>query len=225
VTKQDKILARLGPVKIRTGGWFIKKETIKRLTSSESLRNFLNVDTANEHEVDKYCVETGYHPLDITQGWAEGFRTEQISVKEMADKIVQGRVGNEEIEEIAQRLRNVVMRAKVLNETELEKLNEDLYRLKKSEDYYKILDEGGSDKYLVYVAEYLTSIDEMWGCIYSTLKTNRPLKKCRDVFRCARFFIPKLQTPNQKFCTLECENRYNHRVSYKKKARRVGIIS
>jgi len=66
-----------------------KKETIKRLTSSESLRNFLNVDTANEHEVDKYCVETGYHPLDITQGWAEGFRTEQISVKEMADKIVQ----------------------------------------------------------------------------------------------------------------------------------------
>lgn len=215
--RQDKILVKLGPVKIRSGGLFVEKETIKRLVASEVLTNFLNVDTENERAIDKYCEKTGYYPLDITKGWVEGFKAEQIPVKEMAEKISQGRVGNEEVEEIAQRLRNVVMRVKILSETELENLNEDLYRLKKGEDYYKILDDSGSSKYLVYVAEYLTPIDEMWSCIFSTLETNRPLKKCRDTFRCARFFIPELRTPNQKFCTTECENRYNHRVSYKKK--------
>lgn len=212
-------MAKFGPIKVRTGGWFVKQGTIKNLSLSERLVDFLNVDPINEYDIDKYCEKTGYHPLDISSGWAEGFKAEQQPVREMADKIVSGKIGNSEIDEIAQRLKNVVMRARVLTEAQLENLNEDLYLLnKKSGDYYKILDESGDKKYLIYVREYITPIDVMWGSIFSSLQTTRPLKKCKDTFRCTRFFIPSLKNPNQDYCTPEHENRHKHRMVYNKKA-------
>lgn len=217
VKRQNKIMIKLGPVQIRTGGWFIKKETAKKYAMSEKLLNFLNVDIENEYDVEKYCKDNGYVPLDLSEGWIEGFKREQQPVKEIAIKIVRGKITNNDIEEIANRLRNVVMKIRVLSEAQLEQLNEDLYQLKKDKEYYKVIDYDGENKYLIYVPYYSTSVETMWGCIYSTLKSNRPLKMCRDTFRCRRFFIPNSKSPNQQFCTPECENRFNHRVTYNKK--------
>ena len=211
MTKQDKIVAQIGPVDFYRGGSTVPKGTEQSLALSEILLNFLNVDSNNSEAIDNYCKKYSYIPLDWSNGFDEAFKQEQTLVRNIALHVIEGNITNADMETVASKLSGVSIKLKLVSESKLEQLNEDLFQLD-MDQFYSTLDPKGTKKYLIPVTVYDNRIESIWGSLYNQIRTKLPLKQCKDRFRCRRFFVPSKYRPRQTFCSPECEDRYRKRL-------------
>lgn len=212
-TKQDKIVARIGPVLIRAGGYFIDPSAIPLRLGKDHLLEFLNVDSANEDAVDTYCEQNAYIPKDVSNGWVKAFKSEQGEAKMVAIKISQGKIGNNEIDLIVNKLSDMPIKYQSLTEKELAKLNVNLYWLNEENrlESNQRPNPDSLNKRPVRIKNYISSQHVIWDSLLSIINQKRPLRQCADMLTCRRFFIPNKRRPDQKYCTPECEDRVRKR--------------
>lgn len=212
-TRQHKIVARIGPVLIRSGGFFVDPADIPKITRKDHLTEFLNVDSRNEDEVNAYCRENGYIPRDLTHGWQSAFTKEQEEVRTIADKVANGTNGNSELETVLEKLKDMPIAYRAIPEKKLAELNVNLNCIR--EDSRLDSDEqpsaAGTRKFPVKVKEYLTLQQQIWDNLLSVIAQKRPLRQCQDYLTCRRFFLPNKRRPDQKYCSPECEDRVRKR--------------
>lgn len=214
---QSNIVARIGPVTIRQIDPKDFREKIRKLSLSEVLIDFLNVNSSSEEKVDDYCQKNGYLPKDISKGFLSNFAGEQNELKEYAEKYITKSLDNGDIEYIISKVENVIFRYRLVDEVKLSQLNRDLYQMD-YENYHETIEPTGRKKYIILQKEYSShSIDVMWDHLLMAIKALRPLKQCKDIFRCRRFFFPDKHTPKQMFCSPECEDRFSRRERYRNK--------
>lgn len=221
-TKQNEAIGRIGPIPITRVSSSSKKiisAKARKSALSEKLVDFLNVDIKKPEEIRKYCKEHAYLPKDVSKGWSTGFIKEQDEVKQIAKRIVGNKIKEEDIIKIAESLKDLKIKVRLVTEEQLDKLNEDLCRVEKSKNWAVPLNQSTKRKFIIEVREYTNMRMGIWDSLLSLLKTKRPLRQCKDTLRCRRFFIPSKYNPRQKFCSTYCEDRFKHRKGYKARKR------
>jgi hypothetical protein len=213
MTKQDKIVGRIGPVIIRNNGYFVDPLNLHSRHTKDRLLEFLNVDSTNKTAVDVYCEENAYIPKDISSGWLTAFQQEQNEVKQIAEKISQGKIGNNEIDFIIKKLRDMPIKYQSLTEKELARLNVNLFWLNEESrlETNQHPDPANLSKHPVRVKNYISSQHLIWDSLLSIINQKRPIRQCADMLTCRRFFFPHKRRPDQKYCTPECEDRARSR--------------
>lgn len=212
VTKIPKIVAKIGPIQIRKGGFFVMPNQLLR-GSSACLLDFLSVNTERDFEVDEYCQKNAYIPRDMREDWYTGFRSEHEEVRQVAKRVENNQITKELIEQILKKLEDMPIRYRAVMEKDVANLNTRLYWLdeEKMPVTLEHPDEEKITAYVLKLPEYLRIQHAIWHELLTHILLNRQIRQCKDTKDCRRWFIPNDRRPNQACCSPECDDRVRKR--------------
>lgn len=208
MTKQDKVVAQIGPVKIYSGGYFLKKEARDKLIQEDRLLEFSNIDPSKKRSVINFFEKYAFIPRDLTNGWFKAFENEQSKIKSILVKVATQALSQSDLDTIECE-RQLINKQKpvLINESQFEELRQSIKQLNGNEEIYDKVYKRVADGYIIEVNERLDSISSLWDELYSFIKSKQKIKQCLE---CKDFFEPDKRSPWQKFCSPKCKDKYNN---------------
>ena len=203
-----KIVARIGPVNVYSGGYLVEKDKIEELVFSDRLKEFLNVNSNKVTEVRRFCRKYAFFPRDVSQGWQSAFKKEQETVNELVIHFNEEKLSSSDLATInAKRVGDVRKALQLVSDTKLDQIRDKIRKLNGNDDFYN---EVGRNKagHLIETTVLLSPTASLYEDVINYFKSKAQLRQC---LMCKDFFVQNKYTPWQKFCSLNCKERYNKR--------------
>lgn len=215
MTTQDKIVARIGPVNVYSGGYLIPKDEISKTLRENRLLEFLSINPNKANEVNDFCRKYAFIPNDISNGWINAFKKVQDKIRKIILKMDNEGLTQEDFDFIEnERITILKQKPVLLNKKQFKELNTTLQEINGNLEVEDQVQKEAPHDYLIEVNVHNDSISSIWDELYSYIKSKQTIRKCVE---CKLFFRVNKRSPWQKFCGQStCKDNYHNRKRRKK---------
>lgn len=202
MTKQDKTMVQIGPIKFSKG--------FKGSLSypKDRLERFLNTDPTDEQAITKFCSDYKYLPryYYVKRSLPKAFQREQKPLKEIAKRAVTNKLTQKDVVTINKHLPTKQLRVTLTNRTQLSTLpnNDEIQPPDPSRDH---------SRYLIDEYSLSGTLSTLWEDLVRLALTTQNLRTCAN---CGQFFT-KLNNREKTNCSYECQQARKKRKQRKKK--------